>query len=289
MAFPEFARCAGYSLPAPPRLPFGSFYTSEGRAAAQDALVHIGTLADAFEAYLLVGGFPQAVADFRRTAEVSDGLARDLWDVAQSDLLAMGVSRPEQSLRLLERISASLTAPLVVRSVADELDVTPPTASSWLATLADAYLVLLLFQESAGVADVRKQRKAYPIDPFLARLTARLSPGAYEPDASRLAEAVLATAIFRSVEGDHVDRFRRPGQLFFYRTPEGTEVDFVVHPGGLAAESKYLDTASTRAVRAMATHFGGGLLLTRGAVDFERPDVTIMPAALFAWLLDQKG
>ncbi|HYU18220.1 MAG TPA: hypothetical protein VEQ11_05945, partial [Chloroflexota bacterium] len=150
-------------------------------------------------------------------------------------------------------------------------------------------LVLLLFQESAGVADVRKQRKAYPIDPLLARLPARLSAGAYEPDASRVAEAVLATAIFRSVEGDHVDRFGRPGRLFFYRTPNGTDVDFVVQPGCRAAESKYVDTPSTRATRAMLTKFGGGLLLTRGAVDFERPDVTIMPAALFAWLLDQKG
>ncbi len=288
LSFPEFARCAGYSLPVPPRVPFDAFYAEDGRAACQEALVHIGTLVDAFEAYLVVGGFPQAVADFRRTAQVSDGLARDLWDVTVSDLLALGVGRPEQALRLLERVAASLTGPLVVRSLAEDLDVAHPTAGAWLAALADAYLVLFLFQESAGVPDVRKQRKVYPIDPFLGRLPARRSPGAHEPDSTRLAEAALAVAIFRSVEGDAVDRFGRPGRLFFYRTPNGTEVDFVVPPGPRAAESKYVDDPSTRAGTAMVVNFGGGLLLTRGAVDL-RPDVTIIPAALFTWLLDQKG
>jgi len=288
LSFPEFVRCVGFSVPTPPRLAFEDFYLDEGRTTCQEALVYIGALADAFETYLLVGGFPQAVAEFRRTAQVSDGFARDLWDVTQSDLLAMGVSRPEQGLRLLERISASLTGPIVLRSLANDLDVTYSTVGAWLGALADAYLILLLFQESGGVPDVRKQRKAYPTDPFLARLPARRSPGAYEPDASRLAEAALAAAIFRSVEGDAVDRFGRPGRLFFYRTPNGTEVDFVVPPGPRAAESKYVDEASTRAGRAMVVNFGGGLLLTRSAIDL-RPGVTTMPAALFAWLLDQKG
>jgi predicted AAA+ superfamily ATPase len=268
-------------------VPFDAFYTEDGRAACQAALVHIGTLVDAFETYLLVGGFPQAVTEFRLTAQVSDGFARDLWDVAQADLRAMGVSRPEQGLRLLERISASLTGPLVVRDLAADLDISHPTASAWLATLADAYLLLLLFQGSGGVPDVRKQRKAYPIDPFVARLPARRSPGAYEPDASRLAEAALVVAIFRSIEGEAVDRFGQPSRLFYYRTPNGAEVDFVVPPGK-AAESKYVDSASTREARAMVASFDGGLLLTRGAIDI-RPGVTVIPAGLFAWLLDQRG
>jgi len=64
-------------------------------------------------------------------------------------------------------------------------------------------------------------------------------------------------------------------------------VDFVVLPGRRAAESKYVDTPSTREARAMVANFGAGLLLTRGAIDL-RPGVTIIPAALFSWLLDQR-
>ncbi len=38
----------------------------------------------------------------------------------------------------------------------------------------------------------------------------------------------------------------------------------------------------------MVSRFGGGLLLTRSAIDL-RPGVTILPAAVFAWLLAQQG
>lgn len=287
-SFPEFAKCAGYSVPSPPQLPLEAFFSQDGRDACQEALVHIGTLVDAFEAYLLVGGFPQAIADFRQSAQVSDGFVRDLWDVAQADLHNLGVSRPEQCLKLLERVSAALTSPLGMRDLGTDLGVSHSTASLWLNALAEAYLILLLFQESGGVAVVRKQRKAYPIDPLLGLIPARISPGAFQPDASRLAEAAVAMALFRSVEGDAIDRFGRPDKLFFFRTANGTEVDFVVPQGRRALESKYVDAASTRHTSAMMANFGGGLLLTRGAVDI-RSSLTVLPTALFTWLLDQSG
>jgi predicted AAA+ superfamily ATPase len=288
MPFPEFVRCAGYSAPTPPRLPLAQFFQEEGRTACQDALVRMGTLGDAFETYLLAGGFPQAVADFRQTAQVSDGFMRDLWDVVASDLRTTGISRPERALKLLERIAASLTGPVVMRALGEELDVAHTTVGDWLDALAAAYLILVIFQEAGGVPAVRKQRKAYPTDPLLARLPARMSHGAQEPDMSELAEAALAVALFRSVEGDAVDRFGRPDRLFFFRTSNGTEVDFVVPPDPMAVESKYVDAASTGDARAMVTNFGGGLLVTRSTVNI-RPGVTILPAALFTWLLDQKS
>ena len=148
--------------------------------------------------------------------------------------------------------------------------------------------MLVLFQETNGVPDLRKQRKVYPIDPFLAHLPARHSPDAFDPDFSRLAEAAIAMAIFRSAEGDAIDRFGQPSRLFFFRSPNGSEVDFVVIPGRRAAESKYTDSTSLAEARALVANFGKGLLLTRGGVDLS-PGVTFIPAALFAWLLDQAG
>jgi uncharacterized protein len=288
MSFPEFVRCAGYSSTVPTGLPLADFYTADGRAACQEALFELATLADAFEFYLLVGGYPQAVADFRRTAQVSDGLARDLWDILRSDLHALGMSRPELALRLLERIVVGITSPLSIRSVAEALDVAPVTAGAWIEALANAYTVFFLFQERDGIADPKKQRKLYPVDPFLAHLPARLAPDTYTPDQTRLAEAALAAAIFRSIEVDAVDRFGQPSRVFFYRNAKGTEVDFVVPAGPYAAEAKYIDRASIGEARAMVANFGGGLLLTRSAIDIQ-PGVTILPAAVFAWLLEQKA
>lgn len=287
MAFPEFVQCAGYGLPDAPRIPVEAFYEETGRTACHEALVHMATLVDAFEAYLLVGGFPQAVSDFRRTAQVSEGFARDLWDVAQADLRAAGMRQPEQGLRLLERLSTSLAGMVVLRSLAEDLGASHFAVGEWLETLADSYLVLLLFQESHGVADVKKQRKAYPIDPFLGRLAAQRAMGAKEPAASQLAEAALAVALFRAIEGDAVDRFGRPGKLFFFRTASGGEVDFLMLPDRLAAEAKYVDRASSRDAKGMLANFGKGLVLTRRAIDLKE-GATFIPAAIFAWLLDQR-
>lgn len=300
LAFPQFVRCAGFALPAPTSLPFPAFFTEEGRQVCQEALVHLATLVEAFEAFLLVGGFPQAVADFRQSAQVSDGFARDLWDVLQADLRTLGMTRPEHGLRLLERVATSLTGPLVLRALGEELAVSHTTAGAWLGALADAYLLLFLFQESGGVPDIRRQRKVYPVDPFLAHLPARRAPGAAEPEPSRLAEAALAAALFRAVEGDAVDRFGEPEHLFYYRSASGAEVDFVVpaldsgsgqERPTYVAEAKYVDAVTGNDSKAMAVNFGGGLLLTRGAIDLQQqvPGIATMPSALFTWLLDQPG
>ncbi|HEU5319021.1 MAG TPA: ATP-binding protein [Chloroflexota bacterium] len=300
MAFPEFVRCAGFDLPSPPSIPLSDFYAPDGKRVCQESLVHVDTAVEAFEAFLLVGGFPQAVADFRQSAHVSDGFARDLWDVIQADLRTLGMSRPEQGLRLLERVATSLSSQLVLRALGEELDVSHTTAGTWLGALADAYLVLFLFQESAGMPDVRRQRKVYPVDPFLAHLPARRARGAYDPEPSRLAEAALAAAIFRAVGANAFDRFDEPEGLFYFRSPSGGEVDFVVPaPSGTpptarsayAAESKYVDAVTANDSRAIVANFDGGLLLTRGAIDLAEhvPGVTVVPASLFAWLLDQHG
>ncbi|MDO8672369.1 MAG: AAA family ATPase [Dehalococcoidia bacterium] len=288
MSFPQFADCAGYSLPSSPKLAFGDFYTENGRLACHDALGYLGVLVDAFEAYLLVGGFPQAVSDFRRTASVSDGFIRDLWDVVRSDLRRQGVSRPEQCLSLLEQIVVSLTSTLSMQSVADRLAIDRRTASAWIDALASSFILLVLFKENGGVPDVKSLRKVYPIDPLIGRLPSSQSPGLSQPGSTKLAEAAIALAIFRSVERDAVDRFHQPGKLFYFKSASKTEIDFLVLPGRKLAESKYIDTPDRRELRAMITHSGEGLLLTRSAIDIQAKG-TILPASVFSWLLDQSG
>ncbi|MCL4467176.1 MAG: ATP-binding protein [Chloroflexi bacterium] len=288
MSFPEFTKCAGYPLSDSARVPFAAFYTDEGRRVCQDALVYLATLNDALDAYFLVGGFPQAVASFRQTAEVSAGFARDLWDVVRSDLYRQGVSRPEHCLRLLEGVSSRITSTTSLPNLGTELDIDRRTVGTWLDALASSYLLLMLFKESAGAPEVGKLRKVYPVDPIIARLASLYSSGIPEPNPSQLAEAVLAMAIFRSVEGGSIDRFGRPERLFYYRSASNTEVDFLVLPERRAAESKYIDTPDRRELRAMQDNFGEGLLLTHSAVDLQVKG-TILPTSVFAWLLDQGG
>ena len=121
--------------------------------------MHVGTLVEVFETYLLVG-FPQAVVDSRRRATISHFFARNLRGVIQSDLPALGLSRPEQYLRLQEKIAANLTSTVALRSHGLGLDVAHTTARARLEQLANAYAILVLFQESGAVADAFEQGRA---------------------------------------------------------------------------------------------------------------------------------
>lgn len=286
MSFPEFARCTDVPVPASPRLTLDQFHTPGGRAACQQALLYAAPLVDAYERYLDIGGFPQAVAGFRQTGSIPSSFVRDLWDVVRADLHALGVSRPEEGLGLLAGIAHRLTGTVTLRGLADELGISHPTAGAWLEALANAYLVLFLFQESGGVPVPQAQRKVYPIDPAIAALPSLLAGEVASPELSHLSEAVLATALFRATEGNGVDRFACPSRLFFYRSDHQGEVDFVVFPGPLAAEAKYVDAAARGEARSMLAKYGSGLLLTRSGIDLD-PQLTIIPAGIFAWLLDQ--
>ncbi|HEX5416127.1 MAG TPA: ATP-binding protein [Chloroflexota bacterium] len=287
MPFPIFAHYAGFDLPSLPRLTIPDFYSPDGRAACQEALVYLDRLVIAYEQYLAVGGFPQAVAGLLRSGAVPAGFARDLWDVVQSDLRHVGVSRPEKCLRLLERLVHATCAPVAFRKLGEELDVDQRTAQSWVEALANSYLVFLLFKENDGVPDLNSVRKVYLTDPALASLPQRLAPGSGGPNPTQLAETVLAMAFFRTTERNAVDRFTRPQRLFYYTSKKNTEIDFLVHPGSRVADSKYVDTPDHREARAMVENFGEALLLTRTATDLDNPQSLIVPAPVFCWLLDQ--
>ncbi len=284
MSFQQFVKCAGYQLPDPPRLPLSTFYSKEGRTACQEALLHLGLLNEALDAFLMVGGFPQAVAGFRQRATVADGFVRDLWDVVHSDLYRMGVSRPEDCLRLLEGIAIRIGSTTAMSQLGNEFAIDPRTASAWLDALANSYLLVMLYQQTAGVPEVAKQRKLYPTDPIIARL-ANLRYGDLRcPSNYQLVEAAAAIAIMRATQGDAIDDFSQPARLFYYRTTANREVDFLVLPQRHAAEAKFIERNDRRELKAMMSNFGDGILLTRNAVDLQSPG-TILPAAIFLWLL----
>jgi uncharacterized protein len=287
MPFPEFVRCAGFALPAPARLRLLDFFTEAGRTICRDHCLHLNTLLVAYEQYLAVGGFPQAVAGLVRQGTAPAGFARDLWDVVQADLRRAGVSRPETCLRLVERLVHYTCSTISFRTLGAELDVDPRTAQAWVEALANSYLAFLLFREDDGVPDVNKLRKAYLADPAFAFLPRQAAPGAAEPDPTQLAESALALALLRTTERGVADRFNRPQGLYYFVSRNGAEIDFLVHPARKVADSKYVDVPDHREARAMLDNFGEALLLTRTAVDFERPGSTVLPAPVFCWLLSQ--
>lgn len=286
MAFPEFVRAAGYRLPEPARLSLGDLHGAAGWSAVQQAAVHAATLSEAFDAYLAIGGFPRAVADFRTTGRISPGFLRDLWDVIRSDLRRLGVTRPETCLRLIERLTTAMCSPVSFRKLGEELGADQRTVASWVETLAESYLAIILFRETDGVPDVARQRKVYLTDPALAALLETLASDAEKVRTGQHAQMVVAAALFRATNGNEVDRFRDPDRLFHFTSRQGSEIDFLVIPERIVVASKYVDTVDRRDGRAMLDNFGGGLVVTRTAIELDGP-LTFVPASIFCWLLEQ--
>ncbi|HZR00386.1 MAG TPA: hypothetical protein VFC93_16410 [Chloroflexota bacterium] len=116
-------------------------------------------------------------------------------------------------------------------------------------------------------------------------LPSRLAAEARPPGLSQPAEAAIAAAPLRTVEGRATDGFARPNWPFVCRSGRGGEVDVVVFPGPLAAESTCVDAAAVgdacAARQARLGHPAGAVgvrsLGTRG----------VPPGWPFAWLLDQ--
>lgn len=288
MSFAEFAYFGGFGLRPPVQMPFSEFFTAEGLAACDRARLHLADLVGAFDLYLGIGGFPRAVIDFRSSGQVSEGFIRDVWDVISGDLRRVGLTQSEAILRLLERVARHLTTPFESAAIARDLSVSHETAASWIDALAESYVLFRLLQQEGGLPAPRKQRKVYPIDPLVAVLPGHVSVGAATPAVTQRAEAAVGAALFRAVEGSRVDRFTEASRLFLFRKPAtGAEVDFLVLPD-LPAEVKYVDRVSQADSRAMVANFGRGMLLTHTAVDLTTP-VPAVPAAIFAWLLEQHG
>jgi len=112
MGFRRFCALTGVEGPsgvAP--LGLGDVFTRRAREAFEELSFWIEPLVDAWENYLRIGGYPRAVSDFVRTADVSPGFARDLWDVVRGDAIR-GAALPDATiLALLERLGNGLASP----------------------------------------------------------------------------------------------------------------------------------------------------------------------------------
>lgn len=124
-----------------------------------------------------VGGLPAAVEDYMKHGEVRAESVEMLWDIIGSDVQSPGRS-DVATLKSLERVGRPLGARLAWESLAEDMDVTQPTARSYVEVMSESFMLLTVFTwaTSGKGLSARKQRKVYFIDPLLARVS---------PDCSR--------------------------------------------------------------------------------------------------------
>src|SRR5690606_11276450 len=276
VSFRDFCVYAmGISLPDATLTP-GQMLTPEGvRVLRQFNLASID-LARAWRAYQEVGGFPAAVEDYLEHGEVSPETVEMLWDIIAGDVRSLGRS-DVATLKMLERVGRSLGAPLAWGSLAEDMDVSQPTARDYVQLLSESFMLLTLFawDMSGKGLSARKQRKVYYIDPLLGAVGPRLVPGSRIPDPDALRENLVGIGLYRGATERLVQVDPVMGALGFWKSGRGTELDFIVAESAPGVRGDRLpvevkgDSASgiANARRSISPVFGRGIIVTNSLLD----------------------
>ncbi len=285
MGFRSFARLTtGRKLPdGVGRLRIADLTPPRLAEAAYEIAPWLHTLADAWESYLQVGGFPRAVAGYLASLVVDPALEAELLRVISGDAFRLARITDLQTSALLRRLTDGLCSPFNVARLARELDVSQPTAQRRIDDLREAFVVWPAPRESDGFPNLRPQQKLYFTDPIYTRLV----PGA-RLDLTVLSEQQLGMVLLRNLEQDHPGSYVQFDRVLHYRSKSGAEIDFVGRGfGGAAIESKYVDGGWRRgAAKTIRATKRRGVVATRTEIDLEDPEVCAVPTAVLAWLLD---
>lgn len=286
MGFRAFCTATGVKLPALPTVHPRDMLGRDADAAIQELRAYLNELVPAWETYLEVGGFPQAVNEWNNERQVSDAFMRDLWDIVHVDALRGDWAAP-QSKRLIEEIVSRLANPFVRANVAHELGVHRDALELRLLRLTRNFIAWPCYQnDGADRPRMAGQHKVYFLDPLYARLAAHRSGQAPVADYTVMTEQQIGVHLLRAHEAED------PGTLtdydaILYSTPTRKEIDFAGGwLGSVPFEGKYVEgeTWKQETLTAMSA-YGRVVLATRTMVDRDGDRIAV-PAAILAVLLD---
>ncbi len=206
-----------------PFLPTSDRLTERVRSARPTNLEHTFNT-------IWTGSFPALIAgpvrdrDLFCASYLQTYLQRDVRDLAQ-------VGNQESFVRFL-RAAAARTGQLVnLSDLARDVDVSVPTAKSWLSILEDSFQVLLLRPYHTNVTKrLVKTPKLFFLDTGMASyLTKWSSPATLA--AGALSGPIFETFVVTEIVKSFWHRMRRPA-IYFYRDRDGREVDLVIEHDG---------------------------------------------------------
>lgn len=288
MGFLDVCRALRVELPQSPCLAPASLGEMEiiGDALA-DARPWLPTLIDAWDQYLRVGGYPQAVEfELRASREAGEGALPDaLWDVIQGDAFEDAGLTPTQTHTILRSITSSLSSLYSVQGLAAAVGVAHATAQARLDALRRAFLAFPVHREQGLAPRPQSQVKWYFTDPRLARLAAEFGAGS-PPDRTAVSEQQIAVALLRSLEEETPGAAVRHDTLLYYRSRTRAEIDFV-SPSfpQTCVESKFVDRGWGRAFQTIeASGRRPGIVATRSGTK-KHDGGWALPAGFVAFLL----
>ncbi len=246
-------------------------------------------LADAWELFLDVGGFPRAVGEQVGDGAVSDGFLQGLWDVVMGDAIRASAMSEADVSALLDRLAANLCSPINASRIARDVGLSGhQAASERLEDLVRAFLAWRCHRIRDSRPDTAAQRKLYFVDPLLAQLAHWRNPSLPAPDATRLTQQQIGLALARAISPVAPAAFVHTDRVMYERTPTGAEIDFVGPDLEVPFECKYTDSSWRREALTMKARHGRGVMITRSPLltGTDEP-VWAIPAGIVAWLLER--
>ena len=284
IGFRSFLRLVSGEPPPEGTGPFGIEELTPVRlaGAGHELAPWLDIMARNWEAYLLTGGFPGAVASYVASREDAAGLRASLTDVIHGDAFRRADWSRAQTADLLRRLAAGICAPLNIASIANDIGVSQTTLKRRLDELREAFVLWPCYREDGLRPRLGAQPKLYFTDPVYTRL----APDP-PPDFTRLSQQQIGMALLRASErtspGAHVEFDR----VLHHRTRTRKEIDFVGPGfGGVGIESKYADGGWQRDALTLKASPWRGIVATRSELDLADPQVAAVPAGLLAWLID---
>ncbi len=301
--FASFSHAVDATIPPGLGLTVAEILSAEGRAALEEARVHLPSMQRALERYLVFGGLPAAVAEAAvGGVEPSDDVQRVLWDSLVKEAQRRGASIASAQA-LLERVMRSLGSKLSWSKLAREMAVPigrprrraenhsdPRTVRGYVELLAVNYFALILYfwKQDSGSGDVAKDKKIYFGDPLLQTITANRVGLPRNRHAE--VENAVALALYRRYEPSErsAENMAAPEHLHVWGTRHGGEIDFVCGPreGVEAVEVADWATLDRRKATAPGRALPGhpSIVASRDELDFSK-SANIVPAALLLWAL----
>lgn len=249
-------------------------------------------LADAWELFLDVGGFPRAVGEHVGAGAVSDGFVQGLWDVVLGDAgrSPTGRAAPMSDAdvaALLDRLAQNLCSPVNASRIARDVGLPGHQAAmNRIEDLIRSFLAWRCHRIRDGRPNTAAQRKLYFVDPLVAQLAHRRNPSFSPPDASALTQQQIGLALARAVSLHAPAAFVQTDRVMYERTGTGAEIDFVGPDLEIPFECKYTDGGWRKEALTMRARHGRGVMVTRSPLlTGAQEPVWAIPASMLAWLL----
>jgi predicted AAA+ superfamily ATPase len=209
-----------------------------------------GKLLASIEDYISAGGFPALCADKNINPKhwypsyISTYLERDVRNI-------LNVGSLRDFNRFLRAVAIRTAQTLSFADLSRDIGMAPNTIKAWISVLQASHMIHLLepYYRSLGKRLV-KSPKLYFLDTGLASNLMGLYSWR-EIAASPMAGAIWETYSFGQIHRHLLSQGVGAGSLYYWRTKDGREVDFIVEKGGrfIAFESKLTGAPSLDAAK----------------------------------------